>query len=203
MRGTIFTIITVLALSALMLSSSEGKESLGTAEEEKKAPGFTLANYDGNEVSLSDYEGKIVVLEWFNYECPFVRYHYEDVNTMTDLADKYKEKDVVWVAINSTKHLQVEKNEQFAKKHNVGYPILDDSSGEVGKAYVAKTTPHMFIINAEGKIVYNGAIDDSPLGRKKEDVTNYIDKALAELLADKEISTPLTKPYGCSVKYAR
>jgi len=202
MRGTIFTITIVLALSALMLNGSEGKEYLDTAEEEKKAPGFTLTNYDGNEVGLSDYESKIVVLEWFNYECPFVRYHYEDVNTMTDLAEKYKEKDVVWLAINSTKHLKVEKNEKFAKKYNVSYPILDDRSGEVGKAYGAKTTPHMFIIDTEGKIVYNGAIDDSPLGKKQEDATNYVDKALAELTADKEISTPGTKPYGCSVKYA-
>ncbi|MHC4068071.1 MAG: thioredoxin family protein [Planctomycetota bacterium] len=203
MRGTIFAIITVLALSALMLSSSEGKEYMGAAEEEKKAAGFTLTNYDGNEVSLSGYEGKIIVLEWFNYECPFVRYHYKDTNTMIALAGKYKEKDVVWLAINSTKHLKVEKNENYAKKYNISYPILDDRSGEVGKAYSAKTTPHMFIIDTEGKIVYNGAIDDSPLGKKKEDVTNYVDKALAELIADKEISTPRTKPYGCSVKYAR
>jgi peroxiredoxin len=203
MRGTIFTVIAVLALLTLTLGVSEGKEYLGTSEEEKKAADFTLINYDGNEISMSDYEGKIVVLEWFNYECPFVRYHYEDANTMTDLADKYKEKDVVWLAINSTKHLKVEKNENYAKKYNVIHPILDDRSGEVGKAYGAKTTPHMFIIDTEGKILYNGAIDDSPLGRKKEDVTNYVDKALAELTTDKEISTPRTKPYGCSVKYAR
>ena len=202
MRGTILTIIIAVCLFALTLSVSESKEYLKADEENNKAPAFTLINYDGNEVSLSDYEGKIVVLEWFNYECPFVRYHYEDVNTMTDLVERHKKKGIVWLAINSTKHLKAEENKKFAEKYNIIYPILDDSSGKVGKAYGAKTTPHMFIIDTEGKIVYNGAIDDSPLGRKKKDVTNYVDKALAELTADKEISTSRTKPYGCSVKYA-
>jgi len=123
--------------------------------------------------------------------------------TMAGLAAKYKDKDVVWLTVNSTKHLKTEKNKDFVEKHKLTYPILDDRSGKVGRAYSARTTPHMFIIDAKGKIVYDGGIDNSPMGSKKEKTTNYVDKALAELTAGKAVSTPKTKPYGCSVKYAR
>jgi peroxiredoxin len=201
MKKAILTMpLTLMVLIALV---SGGKESLAKEPTAgKKAPPFILKNYDGNTISLSAYEGKIVVLEWLNYECPFVGYHYEKAKTMTGLADKYKNKNVVWLAINSTKHLTTDKNKEFAEKYNVSYPILDDRSGKVGHAYGAKTTPHMFIIDANGIIVYNGAIDDSPLGRKGKDAINYVDKALTELIGGKEISIPNTKPYGCSVKYA-
>ena len=187
----------------IALASGGGKESLAKEPAAgKKAPEFTLKNYDGKAISLSDYKGKIVVLEWLNYECPFVRYHYEKAHTMTGLADKYKNKNIVWLAINSTGHLTTDKNKEFAEKHNISYPILDDRSGKVGHAYGAKTTPHMFIIDTKGMIVYNGAIDDSPMGKKEKDVINYVDKALTELTGGKEISIPNTEPYGCSVKYA-
>lgn len=195
-------ILTMLAVTFVVMSSCESKVPVAEIAAGDKAPEFMLNNFDGKEVSLSDYAGKIVVLEWFNYECPFVKYHYEKVNTMVGLADKYKDKNVVWLAINSTKHLTTEKNKDFAKKYNIGYPILDDRSGQVGRAYGARTTPHMFIISAKGNIVYEGAIDDSPLGRKKEGVINYVDKALEELTSGKPVSTPKTEPYGCSVKYA-
>ena len=169
----------------------------------KKAPDFTLTSFDDKTVSLSDYRGKIVVLEWFNFECPFVKYHYDTVPTMINLANKYKDKDVVWLAINSTSHTTPQANIEFAKKHSLPYPILDDRSGKVGHAYNATNTPHMFIIDTKGNIVYEGAIDNSPLGRKKEGVINYVDRALAELTAGKRVSTKETKPYGCSVKYPR
>jgi len=169
----------------------------------KRAPSFELSSFDGKSVSLSDYRGKIVVLEWFNFECPLSRYHYETKNTMVELANKYKGKNVVWLAINSTSHTTPEPNKTFAKRHKLPYLILDDRSGKVGRAYGAQTTPHMYIINPKGRIVYEGAIDDSPLGQKKEGVVNYVDNALAELTAGKAVSTPKTKPYGCTVKYAR
>lgn len=203
MRNTVFTIVTILALSVAALSLFENKGLAAETETVNKATQFTLTNYDGKTISLSDYKGKIVVLEWFNYECPFVKYHYEEANTMVELANKYKAKNVVWLAVNSTKHLTTERNKDFAESHKLDYPILDDRSGKVGRAYGAKTTPHMFIIDAKGNIAYNGAIDNSPLGRNKTGVINYVDKALAELTADKEVSTPKTKPYGCSVKYAK
>jgi peroxiredoxin len=171
----------------------------------RRAPEFRLNSFDGRAVRLSNYRGKTVVLEWLNFECPFVVHHYGKPNTMTQLAKKYKDKDVVWLAINSTSHTTPEANKAFAEKHKLAYPILDDRSGEVGHAYGAKTTPHMYIIDARGNIAYDGAIDNSPQGKTPAGakLTNYVDKALAELTAGKEVSTKNTKPYGCSVKYAQ
>ena len=169
----------------------------------KRAPAFELSSFDGKTVSLSDYRGKIVVLEWFNFECPLSLYHYKTKNTMVELAKKYKGKNVVWFAVNSTSHTTPEPNKTFAERHKLPYLILDDRPGKVGRAYGAETTPHMYIINQRGRIVYEGAIDDSPMGQKKEGVINYVDNALAELTARKAVSTPKTKPYGCTVKYAR
>ncbi len=177
----------------------------GSVEEmkaEKKAPQFTLNSFDGKTVSLSDYRGKIVVLEWFNFECPFIRYHYDTVSTMVGLANKFKDKNVVWLAINSTSHTTPEANNEFAQKHKLSYPILDDRDGKVGRAYGAKTTPHMFVIDAEGNIAYQGAIDNSPMGRVEGEAINYVDKALAELTDGKPVSVVESKPYGCSVKFA-
>ena len=168
----------------------------------RRTPGFELNSFDGKAVNLSDYRGKTVVLEWFNMECPFSLYHYETKNTMAELAKKYKGKNVVWFAINSTNHTTPAANKTFAEKHKLAFSILDDRSGKVGRAYGAKTTPHIFIINPRGRIVYDGAIDDSPLGKKKDDVVNYVDNVLAELTTGKAISTTNTKPYGCTVKYA-
>jgi peroxiredoxin len=174
------------------------------AEDEKpaKAPEFTLKNYDGKEYKLADYKGKIVVLEWFNYECPFVRYHYEKASTMKDLAAKYKDRNVVWLAINSTSHQETAKNKEYAEKNKILYPILDDRSGKVGRAYHATNTPQIFIIDYNGNIAYNGAIDNAPLGRipENEKLVNYVDLALEEL-APKKVSVAKTKPYGCTVKY--
>ena len=169
----------------------------------KRAPEFELNSFDGKTVSLSDYRGKIVVLEWFNFECPLSLYHYETKNTMVELANKYKDKNVVWLAVNSTSHTTPEPNKTFAKRHGLPYLILDDRLGKVGRAYGAETTPHMYIIDPKGRIVYEGAIDDSPLGKKKVGVVNYVDNALAELTAGKAVSTAKTKPYGCTVKYAK
>ena len=201
MRKTIFIVPAVLGV-VVALSGCKSREPTAQLGTDSKAPEFTLTNYDGKVISLSDYKNKIVVLEWFNYECPFVKYHYDKANTMVELGNKYKDKGVVWLAVNSTKHLTTEKNKDFADKHKLNYPILDDRSGKVGRAYSAKTTPHMFIIDTKGSVVYNGAIDNSPLGRKKEGAINYVDKALAELTAGKAVSIPNTKPYGCTVKYA-
>ena len=194
----VFAILLVLAVT---MAVCEGKTTATTAEIGKKAPAFTLPNYDGAEVRLSNFAGKIVVLEWLNYECPFSRYHHEKVNTMVALAEKYKGKNVIWFAINSTGHSKSEKNKEFAEQFKIPYPILGDQSGRIGHLYVAKTTPHMFIIDPNGILVYEGAIDDSPMGKKTEGVINYVDKALEELTSGKAITTPKTESYGCGVKY--
>jgi peroxiredoxin len=170
-----------------------------------KAPDFKLKNHDGKEVKLADYKGKIVVLEWINQECPFVKYHYEKKPTMNELAARYKKKKVVWLAIDSTNHQKTEKNKKYAEKNKILHPILDDRSGKVGKAYKATNTPHMFIIDTNGNIAYNGAIDNAPLGKvpKDKELVNYVDQALMELTSSKAVSIPKTKPYGCTVKYKK
>lgn len=189
-------------LASLMIA---GPVLYGAQETLKKAPDFTLTNYDGKTIKLADYAGKIVVLEWFNYECPFSRYNYEKTTADNDLAAKYKDKNVVWLAINSTGHQTMEKNKEFAGQFKVIHPILDDSAGKVGTEYGAKTTPHIFIIDAAGDIVYNGALDNAPIGKvpENEKYVNYADKALDELTAGKPVTTAQTKPYGCTVKYGK
>jgi peroxiredoxin len=169
----------------------------------RPAPPFTLKSFDGKTINLAGYRGKTVVLEWLNFECPFVNYHYDKPKTMIKLANKYKNKNVVWLAINSTSNTTPEANKEFAEKQKLPYPLLDDRSGRVGRAYGAKTTPHMYIINPGGRIVYDGAIDNSPLGKTPEgkELTNYVDKALGEMITGKMVSTKNTKPYGCTVKY--
>jgi peroxiredoxin len=169
----------------------------------KRAKPFTLTSFDGKTISLADYRGKTVVLEWLNFECPYSRYHYEKTTTMVDLAGKYKDEGVVWLAINSTNHTTPEANTAFAAKYKLPYPILDDRPGDVGRAYGAKTTPHMFVIGPRANIVYEGAIDNSPLGKTPggQEQVNYVDKVLAALVANKDIGIQETTPYGCSVKY--
>jgi len=171
----------------------------------RMAPQFSLTSFDGKSVSLADYKGKIVVLEWFNFECPFSLYHYQTKKTMIELADKYKEKGVVWLAVNSTNHTTPQANKDFAAKYKLPYPMLDDRAGKVGHTYDARTTPHIIVISSRGRIVYDGAIDNAPNGQLPtgQQLVNYVDQALSELISGKDISTPKTKPYGCTVKYAQ
>ncbi len=161
--------------------------------------GFTLKDQDGKEVSLSDFEGKVVVLEWTSWSCPFPIRHYKAKN-MQALAEKWAAKDVVWLAINSTNYETPEQDKANREKFGLPYPVLSDKDGKVGKLYGATNTPHMFVLDKSHKVVYAGAIDDDPGGNKDETV-NYVDQALTELLGDKEISVPETRAYGCSVKY--
>lgn len=165
------------------------------------APGFSLPDASGKTVSLSDFAGKIVVLEWINPECPFVKRH-ADAKTMKTLADKYHGQ-VVWVGINSTHFMDSAANAKWIADRSLPYTVLDDHSGAVGRAYNAKTTPHMFVIDAAGKLVYAGAIDDDNGGTKGTGAINYVDAALGELTAGKAVTVAETKPYGCSVKYAK
>lgn len=166
------------------------------------APAFSLADTEGNTVTLADYEGKVVVLEWVNPDCPYVKRHYE-AGTMANLANKYADQDVVWLAVNSTNYMDAATSEKFRAKHSVPFPFLVDQPGTVGKSYEAATTPHMYVIDAGGKIVYQGAIDDDPRGKKGDEATNYVAIALDEVLAGSAVTTAETKPYGCSVKYPK
>jgi peroxiredoxin len=165
------------------------------------APDFTLTDQKGNTVKLSDFKGKVIVLEWTNPNCPIVQRHYK-AGTMANLAKTYGEKGVVWLAISSTYNITRADDAAWAEKEKIAYPVLGDHDGTVGMAYGAKNTPDMFVIDAKGNIVYRGAIDDNKSGDKTEGVLNYVALALDAVLAGKPVKIPETKPYGCSVKYA-
>ncbi len=165
------------------------------------APSFTLKDQNGKAVSLSDYAGKIVVLEWVNPNCPFVQRHYKN-KTMESLADKYHDKGVVWLAIDSTSGTDPKIDTDWSAKYNLDYPILNDRAGHVARLYGAKTTPDMFVIDRGGNLVYKGAIDDDPQGEKQH-ATNYVDAVLSKLIGGQTVALQETKPYGCSVKYAK
>jgi peroxiredoxin len=164
----------------------------------EEAPAFKLTDSKGKEVALADYKGKVVVLEWINRDCPIDRRVIES-KLISTVYDKFKDK-VVWLAIDSTAAHTVKDHEATIEQFKLGYPVLNDAKGTVGHLYAAETTPHMYIISTEGKLVYKGAIDDDPNGTKPTKV-NYVDKALTELFAGKPISIAENKAYGCTVKY--
>lgn len=169
----------------------------------RSAPDVELKSFDGRSYKLSDFNDQIVVLEWFSTDCPFSRYHYDTKSTMIDLAKKYKDKEVAWFAINSTASTNPAANVTFMKEHKLPYPIIDDRAGRIGRAFGARTTPHVFVIDQDGVVAYQGAIDNAPMGKVEADVANvnYVDQAISQLLAGQNVSTPATPPYGCSVKY--
>jgi peroxiredoxin len=160
------------------------------AEVSKPAPDFELKDLAGKTHKLSDYQDKIVVLEWWNQDCPVSRKY---IPTMKKLAAKYAEKGVVWLGIDSTHYQTQAKNQQFVEKQAISYPILLDTDGKVGRQYGAKTTPHMFVIN-QGTLAYTGAIDNR--GDR-----NYVDEALEAILAGRAVPLAKTQPFGCSVTY--
>ena len=173
----------------------------------QSAPGFTATDLAGKPVSLADYKGKTVVLEWHNFGCPFVQKHYRSGN-MQSLQKKYGA-DVVWLAVNSTHKsssdytapARLESQLQGFNAAPARY--LMDEPGAMGMAYGAKTTPHMYIIDPAGKVVYNGAIDDKRSTNLDDVKTakNYVAAALDEMMAGKPVSIATTTPYGCTVKY--
>ncbi len=171
----------------------------------RRAPDFELDGFDGRQVKLANYKDQIVVLEWLNLECPHSRYHYDTVQTMVNTAKKYRDKGVVWLAVNSTFKTTPEANREFAAKYKLPYPILDDRAGDVARRYGARTTPHVFLIDKGGRIAYDGAIDNAPLGKQEAGAgkLNYVDQALSELTQGRKVSLPNTVPYGTVIKYGR
>ena len=172
------------------------------------APDFSVADATGKAVKLSDYRGKFVVLEWTNPDCPFVRKHYDSKN-MQDLQKEWGAKDVVWLSVNSTRQGHYEyrdgpkMQEWMTSQGAAQKAILIDAKSEVGSAYAAKTTPHMFVISPEGKVLYNGAIDDKRSANPADakNANNYVRAALNEAKAGKPVTVASTTPYGCTVKY--
>lgn len=176
----------------------------------KAAPEFTLLDPDGNPHSLSDYEGNVVVLEWVNHGCPFVRKHYDSGN-MQKLQTDFTGKDVVWLTICSSAPGQQGHQtgggwkKAIAAKGMASTELLIDESGSVGRMYGAKTTPHMYVIGPDGILAYMGAIDSIRSTRQSDiaKADNYVAKAVESVLAGEEVATPVTNPYGCNVKYRR
>src|SRR5881398_2778916 len=172
------------------------------------APDFSAPDASGKTQSLSQYKGKYVVLEWFNPECPFVKKHYDSDN-MQKLQAEYTGKGVVWLTIDSNApgtegNITAEQAKKIMDSWKTKQTaLLLDPESKIAKLYGAKNTPNMVIVNPEGKIVYEGAIDSkaSPNPADIPSSTNYVKNALDESLAGKPVSTPQTKPYGCSVKY--
>lgn len=200
MKTTLFAIV----CAALLLADAEAQVKTGAP-----APEFSLQSVDGRTVRLSDYRGKIVVLEWINFGCPFVLNHYRG-GAMPAVQAEMAGQGIVWLAINSTHpqhadHRPAEKLAAQAKEMGLkSTALLLDPEGAVGRLYGAKTTPHMFVVDASGNVAYQGAIDDQP--RTKGDprmAKNYVRAAVEDLRAGKTVAIPETKAYGCSVKYAR
>ena len=172
------------------------------------APNFSMKDTNGNLQSISQYKGKYVVLEWLNHECPFIKKHYNSKN-MQGLQKKHTEKGVIWLSIISSApgkqgHVTPKEANQLTQEKSA-HPtaVILDESGKIGHLYGAKTTPHMFVINPDGVLIYNGAIDDKPSIWEKsvKSAKNYISLALEEDMAKKPLTVSSSKPYGCSVKY--
>lgn len=203
MKKLLVPIILIAAIVGFYFSAEVPNAADSGAKVGEAAPNFTL-----NDVSLESFKGKVVVLEWFNKGCPYVRKFY-NVGHMQKLQAEYAAKDVVWLSIiSSAKNKQgyitedeiaeVTASRQMASTH-----VLLDVEGNVGRLYGAKTTPHMYVINQEGVLAYSGAIDSVPSARSSdiEKAENYVVSAVDALLENAPVATSVTKPYGCSVKY--
>ncbi len=192
-----------LVLAGLLVSSPALAAEVG-----EPAPGFSLTDLSGKAVKLSDLRGHVVVLEWFNPGCPFVKASHTR-GTLVGAAVRHVKDGVVWLAVNSAapgkQGYGAEANRAAVQEFRMGYPVLLDPSGKVGRAYGATNTPGMFVIDREGRLAYRGAIDNSPDGERQAPqggaLIDYVSSALEDLAAGRPVRTPETKQYGCSVKY--
>ena len=173
------------------------------------APAFTLTDSNGRALSLADFKGKTVVLEWTNHDCPYVGKHYRG-NNMQALQKKWTGQGVVWLSvISSAPGLQGHVSGQQANKLTADRgaaptAVLFDPTGKVGRAYSARATPHMYVINGEGAFAYMGGVDDQPTARVEDlkGARNFVDQALSEIAQGKPVSVSASRAYGCSIKYA-
>jgi peroxiredoxin len=201
MKTKLLTALLTLAVSTALFAADS--PAVGTT-----APDFSLTDSKGKTQSVSQYKGKYVVLEWFNPDCPFVKKHYGSGN-MQKLQEEFTAKGVTWLTIDSSApglegNLTAEQAEKkMAEWKTKQTALVLDPDGKAGRSYGAKNTPHMFVINPEGKIIYEGAIDSkaTPSPSDIAGSTNYVKVALEESMAGKTVSNANTKPYGCSVKY--
>ncbi len=198
------TSLALAAATALLAATlAYGSVSVG-----QPAPDFKVKDTSGKEQSLSAYKGKFVVLEWVNPGCPFVQKHY-DTSNMQSTQKAAEAKGAVWLTVSSTApdagdyRKPAELAAWLKEKGASPTAALRDDDGKIGKAFGARTTPHMYVINPEGKLVYAGAIDSKATARKDDvkTATNYVTAALGEAMAGKPVSKATSEPYGCSIKY--
>jgi peroxiredoxin len=174
-----------------------GKAVLG-----EQAPDFTLSDVNGKTVKLSQYKGKAIVLEWFNPTCPYCQDVYKEGGVLREMPERWMREGVVWLSINSQGPEEagsgIEENKKFMRENEMRTPLLMDPTGAVGKAYGAKTTPHVFVISEKGVLVYRGALDNAPRGvvPPKDVKTNYVESALKDLKAGHAVVVNETRPYG-------
>lgn len=209
MKKLIILFSVIFAAMMVINLTSETEEKPNTnATVGEQAPTFEVMGADGEMHSLSDYEGQYVILEWLNYGCPYIQKHYKGDN-MQQLQKKYTDKGVVWLSVISSApgsqgYMEAEEAQKSIDEYGSSpTEILLDSSGKVGKAYDARVTPHMFIIDPSGTLRYNGAIDDkpTPAASSLETAHNYIDAAMNSLMNGEEVEVKSNTPYGCGVKY--
>ena len=191
-----------MLLSSLLDDEEKEEEKAKLGE---KAPEFKLFDTKDQQRSLSDYKDKIIVLEWTNPECEFVSNIYRTKEMQNAYKDVKKiDKSIVWLAINSGANSTAAKNNFWIQTHSIKYPILLDQNGAVAKTYNVRRTPHMIVIDKKGIIRYQGAIDNNNLMLKKSDeITNYVVKAVQQIVDDETVSTDTTKTYGCAIKKSK
>jgi peroxiredoxin len=202
------TVFQALVIAAGLSVAASGA-AFAQAKVGEAAPTFSATDASGKTVKLEDYRGKTVVLEWSNHDCPFVRKHY-GANNMQALQKKWTEQGVVWLTVISSPpgeqgHVTPEKANALTVERNAKpTSVVLDPDQKVAKLYQARTTPHMYIVNKDGKLAYAGGIDDKPSTRADDIKTakNFVDAALAEVLAGKPVTEPVTRAYGCTVKYS-
>ena len=201
-------ILSALAVTGLVVLT--GLSVAWAARVGEPAPDFTATDTNGKVHKLSEYRGKFVVLEWTNRGCPYTQKHYNSGN-MQRLQREWTGKDIIWLTVISSAPGEQgyvtapEENAYLQEVKAAPTAVLLDPSGAVGHLYDAKTTPHMFIVNSQGTLIYNGAIDDRPT-TDLSDINcakNYVSASLQEATSGKPVSNPTTRPYGCSVKYPR
>jgi hypothetical protein len=204
--STLKFVFSTLALGAAFVAAGPASAAATVGQ---PAPAFSATDVNGKPVSLADFKGKHVVLEWVNPGCPFVKKHYDSGNMPAAQKDALA-KGAVWLAVNSTAkdasdyQAPAELAAWFSSKSAKPTAALMDADGTIGKAYGARTTPHMYIVDPKGTVVYAGAIDSIPTANPADlkTATNYVNQALAETMAGKPVSKAVTQAYGCSVKYS-
>ncbi len=209
-RWTLLSLALSLVLATGLDRAVRAEQQPLRATLDKAAPGFTLTDARGNEHSLADYKGKFVVLEWTNMDCPFVKKHYKSGN-MQKLQKTFTKQGVVWLRISSSAvntqgyfpTADIKRRVKEDKAMQTAYLI--DTAGTVGRMYGARTTPHMFVIDPEGMLIYAGGIDDKPSAKLEtiDGATNYVSECLQAAMNDKPVRLKTAPPYGCAIKYAK